>query len=206
MQKFIFKWLVQALFLILPASAWAQSIEFMPGTERIFADIQWLKPFDDAGKWSLFSRARATVDYENQTDLLTGAYVNYTTTSGLGATVVGRISSRGGGGEFGVHYFRAKGSFMVYALTSIEMADNPFFAWFSIMRYTPTITEKWGLYSSLELYSSFDREGHLGSVQRIRLGLSRIHWQFGAGINLAGYGRGYENQDRNPGFFIRRQF
>jgi len=186
--------------------AGAQSLEVMPGTERIFADIQWLKPFDVEKKWTLFSRARATVDYDNNTDLLTGAYINYTTKVGLGATLVGRISSRGGGGELGAHYFRATRTFMVYALTSIELAEDPFVAWFSIMRFTPALSEKWRMYSSLELYSNFDRDGHIASVQRIRLGLSRNQYQFGLALNLSGYGPSYDRTDSNPGIFLRREF
>ncbi len=184
----------------------AQSIELMPGKERIFIDAQWLKTFDDQRRWSLFSRSRATVDYEEQTNLFTGAYLNYTTSSGLGATLVGRIATAGAGADAGIHYFKASSSFLIYALASIELADELSYSWFSIMRFTPELNTNWRLYSSLELFSNFNKEGHRASVQRIRLGLDRKGYQFGLAINLAGLSKSYEIIDDNLGIFIRKQF
>ena len=86
--------------------SYAQSFELMPGTERVFMDAQYLKFFDSNTRVSLFSRARATAEYtEQQTDLFTGAYLNYTIKSGFGGTVLGRISSNNSGIDVGIHYF-----------------------------------------------------------------------------------------------------
>ena len=184
----------------------AQSLEMMPGTARIFVDAQWLKTFDTERKWSLFSRSRATVDYENHTDLFTGAYLNHTTKSGLGGTVVGRISTTGAGADAGFHYFKAGKSFMVYALASVGLQQDFSCSWFSILRYTPALNENWKLYSSLELFSSFSQIGHIASVQRIRAGLGRSGYQFGLAVNLLGLGKAYKVTDTNPGIFLRKQF
>jgi hypothetical protein len=184
----------------------AQSLEVMPGTERIFADAQWLKTFDAERKWSLFSRSRATVDYENNTDLFTGAYLNYTTSSGLGGTLVGRIATTGAGADAGIHYFKARRSFMVYALASVALQQDFSCSWFSILRYTPALNKNWRLYSSLELFSNFSRAGHVASVQRIRAGLDRSGYQFGLAVNLLGLGKTYRATDTNPGVFLRKQF
>lgn len=74
------------MMVLLPwgGNTLAQSLELMPGTENLFVDAQWLKSVDQSTRWSIFSRTRATVDYDNNTDLFTGAYLNYTTKSGLG--------------------------------------------------------------------------------------------------------------------------
>ena len=78
--------------------SYAQSFEVMPGIERLFIDAQYLKFFDDDNRLSLFSRARATAAYtEQNTNLFTGTYLNYTTKSGLGGTVNGRIASSSSG-------------------------------------------------------------------------------------------------------------
>ncbi|MCI4650905.1 hypothetical protein [Phaeodactylibacter sp.] len=183
-----------------------QSLELMPGTSRIFADAQWLKTFDAERKWSLFSRSRATVDYENHTDLFTGAYLNYTTPSGLGGTVVGRIATSGAGADAGIHYFKAGKSFMVYALASVGLQQDFSCSWFSILRYTPAFNDNWKLYSSLELFSNFSRAGHIASVQRIRAGLDQSGYQFGLAVNLLGLGKVYKTTDTNPGVFLRKQF
>ena len=178
----------------------------MPGTERIFLDVQWLKAFDQQYRWTLFSRSRATVDYEENTNLFTGAYVNYTSKIGVGGTVLGRISTLGSGADVGVHYFKATDKFMVYALASIELHKELGYSWFSIMRYTPPLGEKWKLYTSLELFSNFNAEGHAFSVQRMRAGVDRAGYQFGLALNLSGLGPQYDTRDTNPGIFLRKQF
>jgi hypothetical protein len=198
--------LLSLLALLMVSQMMAQSLEIMPGTERVFVDAQWLKFFDQDQHWSLFSRSRATADYDNQTDLFTGAYVNYTTSSGFGGTVVGRIGSRGAGSDLGVHFFKANSKFLIYALASVEMSEDPNYSWFSIMRYTPSLSTHWKAYSSLELFTSFNSLGHLASVQRIRLGADRSGYQFGLALNLSGLGEDYSITDSNPGIFFRKQF
>ena len=195
--------------LLILLSNWylnhAQSFEAMAGTKRIFVDVQYLKFFDSKYKTSLFSRARATAAYNNQkTDLFTGAYLNYTASSGFGGTLIGRIGSNGAGFDLGIHYFKAKKSFMIYALPSININDQLLYSWFSILRYTPDLNEKWKLYSSLELFSAFGQIGHLSSVQRMRLGIDRNGYQFGFAIN-ASESR-FTDVDVNTGLFLRKQF
>ena len=80
------------------------------------------------------------------------------------------------------------------------------YSWFSIARYTPDLSQTWGLYTSLELFSNFDKEGHVASVQRMRLGLQKQGYQFGLGLNLSGLGKTYAQTDANPGLFVRKQF
>ncbi len=182
-----------------------QSFEGMAGTERIFIDAQYLKFFDAESKVSLFSRARATAEYDEQkTDLFTGAYLNYTTRSGFGGTVLGRISSTNAGIDAGIHYFKASTSFVIYALPSININDELLYSWFSILRYTPQLKNGWKLYSSVELFSAFGEIGHLSSVQRIRLGVDRKGCQFGVALNLKE--SRFSDTDVNPGAFFRKQF
>ena len=183
-----------------------QSFELMPGTERIFVDAQWLKTFDQAKHISFFSRSRATVDYDQNTDLFTGGYLNYTSKVGLGGTILGRISSLSSGFDVGPHFFKRKSNWMLYALASIELSNELGYSWFSIFRFTPSFNDNWKLYSSLELFSNFNDAGHVASVQRIRLGLDYKSYQFGLAINLSGIGRNYQIKDENPGIFLRKVF
>lgn len=183
----------------------AQSFELMTGTERIFIDAQYLKFFDEQNRVSLFSRARATAQYDEQrTDLFTGAYLNYTTKSGFGGTILARISSTNSGVDAGIHYFKATKNFMIYALPSINLSDELLYSWFSILRFTPNLKNDWKLYSSLELFSALGQIGHLSSVQRVRLGLERSGYQFGLGVNLNE--SRFSDTDVNPGVFVRKQF
>ncbi len=198
--------LIALSLLVGLSKAYAQSFEFMPGTERIFIDAQWLKTFDEKAKWSLFSRSRATVDYDEKTNLFTGAYFNYTSRSGIGGTFLGRISSLNAGTDLGVHLFKYNPKFVLFALASVELDSELAYSWFSIFRYTASLNENWKVYTSLELFSNFDSKGHVASVQRIRAGLDRAGYQFGAALNLSGLGDDYSIRDTNPGIFLRKQF
>ena len=203
---------MKSLLLILTFSFFlisgmkGQSLELMSGTERIFADAQWLRTFDEDKKWSLFSRTRATVSYEENTNLFTGGYLNYTTPSGIGGTILGRISSQSAGADAGIHFFKANAKVMLFALASVELSKELSYSWFSILRFTPSLSNRWKLFTGLELFTNFGEEGHVASVQRLRLGLSREGYQFGFGLNLSGIGKNYEETDTNPGIFIRKQF
>jgi len=190
-----------SLLLLAVCNSHAQSFEVMPGTERMFIDAQYLKFFDVGNRVSLFSRARATTKYtEQNTDLFTGAYLNYTTKSGFGGTVLGRISSGGSGMDAGIHYFKATKTFIVYALPSININDELLYSWFSMLRYTPQLKADWKLYSSLELFSAFGQAGHLSSVQRLRLGVDKKGYQFGIAVNLNE--SRFSESDVNPGVFF----
>ena len=198
--------LILSVSLLFLGKGQAQSLEVMPGTERIFADVQWLKPLDDQYRWTIFSRSRATVDYDENSNLFTGAYLNYTTKAGLGATILGRISSGASGSDAGVHYFKKSEKIMFYGLLSVELDSRLAYSWFSIFHYTPELNDKWKLYSSLELFTNFRSGKHVASVQRMRVGLDRQGYQFGLALNLSGFGADYEFTDENPGVFLRKQF
>ena len=194
------------VFLLLsPFFAQAQSLELMAGHERIFADVQWLKPLDKDYRWTVFSRTRATVDYDNNTNLFSGAYLNYTRPSGLGISLVGKISNAGGGADAGLHIFKSKPKWMLFGLASVGLKSKLEYSWFSILRFTPDISEKWKLYSSLELFSLFNKAGHVLSVQRIRLGVNRNNYQFGLALNLSEIGTNFTSNS-NVGGFIRKSF
>lgn len=203
MNKILFLFLCS---YITTATVQSQSLELTAGNERIFVDVQWLEFFNGEMDWSLFSRTRSTVDYENDTNLFTGAYLNYTTVSGFGGTVVGRVASAGSGLDIGVHYFKTRKSFMTYALASLTLIQGSGINWFSITRFTPTIIEAWKLYTSIELFSSFDYEQHQFSTQRLRLGLDSQSLQFGIAVNISETGKDVVHSDTNPGIFIRKQF
>ncbi|MBO6515715.1 MAG: hypothetical protein JJ975_04110 [Bacteroidia bacterium] len=193
------------VLLVFAPLAKAQSVELMPGSERFFLDFQALSFFDEGRHVSVFTRARATAEYrETSTDLFSGAYLNYTTSTGIGGSVIGRIASNSSGVDAGIHFFKANGTIMIFALPSVNINKDLLYSWFSIFRYTPALKNDWKLYSSLELFSAFGENGHLSSVQRIRLGLDFKRSQFGAAINMRQ--SPFSETDINPGIFIRKQF
>ncbi|MEM6630321.1 MAG: hypothetical protein AAF694_11655 [Bacteroidota bacterium] len=196
---------VLAFFFLHTSYSLSQSLELMPGTERIFADVQWFKPLDEQYQWTVFSRTRLTVDYEENTDLFSGAYLNFTTKSGIGGTILGRISSFTAGADAGIHYYKGTSTLTLFALASINLSEELGYSWFSILRITPALSENWDFYGSLELFSSFNENGHSFSVQRIRGGLQRGQYQFGLAINVSEVGSDFFTE-ANPGVFVRREF
>ena len=195
------------MFLALLPGAFSQSIELMPGNQRLFADVQFLKPIHKEDfTWTVFSRTRGTLDYENNTDLFSAAYFNYTSKIGLGGSIVGSLATgRGGGVGIGVNFFKATEKFSVFVLVSVDLDKPPTYSWFSIAKYYPVLKNKWKLYSSLELFTQIGNDGHLFSVQRMRLGLSYQKLQFGFGANIWQAGEEYV-MDSNLGPFIRKEF
>ncbi|PHN02576.1 hypothetical protein [Flavilitoribacter nigricans] len=187
------------------STVFAQSLELMVGHEQIFADAQWLKFWDNKNHWSVFSRTRATVDYDNQTNLFTGAYLNYTFKNGLGSSLVGKIGNNSGGADIGIHIFKSKKNWMLFGLASIGLKNELEYSWFSIFRLTPRINGQWKFYSSLELFNLFGKENHLLSVQRIRLGLDYQQFQFGIAGNFTEIGEDWMGSS-NIGGFIRKSF
>lgn len=191
--------------LLSSLSLKAQSFELMTGHEAVFVDVQWLQFFDDDKQFSLFSRTRATSDYNSSGDVFTGAYFNYTTRTGIGPSLVGKINRSGVHADAGVHLFKSRPDYMLFALVSMGIKTEPEYSWFSIFRYTPSINENMKLYTSLELYTLFVEGRHQFSVQRIRLGISRDKLQFGLAANLNYYSEQWILDD-NLGVFIRKVF
>lgn len=198
--------LLPVLFFLV-GKAPAQSIEVMPGTAHLFADIQFFKPlFEGSKHWSVFSRTRGTLDYHHNADILSAGYFNYTTKPGVGMSIVTSLSSAQGGiVGTGVHYFKAQESWSVFALLSTEFRDPQGYVWFSIAKYRPVINESLRLYSSLELYHLFNRSGHVYSTQRVRIGVEKWSLQFGLATNLWQAGEEWDF-DESLGVFIRKEF
>ena len=153
----------------------------------------------------MFSRTTATIDYNNNTSLFSGAYLNYTSKSGFGGSLVGRVTGNGASTDIGVHFSKLKSDWMLFALSSISIKSELEYSWFSIFRYTPTLKNDWKLYSGLELFTLFNQNNHVISVQRIRLGLDYHGFQFGVGGNIAHLGTDWES-GTNIGGFIRKTF
>ena len=184
----------------------AQSLEIAPGNKNVFADLQWLKPFDQRYRWSLFSRTRMTVDYDNRANLFSGAYLNLTSKMGFGGSLVGKISqTAGAGADAGVHFFKSKPISMLFALATVGLRQHLEYSWFSILRFTPKINERWKWYTSLELFHLFNKNGHAFSVERVRVGLDFRGYQFGVAANFQQTGMDFKTND-NLGGFIRKSF
>lgn len=179
----------------------------MSGNKGVFADIQFLKPWKENNyKFTVFSRTRSTLDYDNNSNILSMAYINYTSKIGFGGSIIGSISSVSGfGPAAGINYFKTHKDFSIFALIAVEIDKVPGYSFFTLMKYRPDLSEKLKLYTSVELFSLVNETGHLVSVERLRLGLDIKNIQFGAASNLGQYGSSF-NYTGNYGVFIRKEF
>lgn len=184
----------------------AQSLELLPSTEYVFADIQWLKPFDRAYRFTLFSRTRMQVDYQEQVNFFSGAYFSYTQKNGWGTTFLGRANNTGVGADGGIHYNRNSANWSFFGLLAKDLTETGGYSWFSILRYRLRLNETWKAYSSLELFTAMDGGNHIASLQRIRFGLDRAGYQFGLGFNWLELGNGFLFINDTYGIFIRKEF
>lgn len=178
----------------------------MGGNSRVFADIQWLKPLTSDYEFSLFSRTRATVTYEQQTDLFTGAYLNYTRSKGFGLSLVGRIDQRVGGGDCGVHFFKNQKDITAFVLLSAALDQADHYSLFSIVRYRPPIDTQWKWFSGIELYIAWLRGAHRVSVIRLRFGAEWKDLAFGLGADGVYADHNVQLMNSNFGVFLRQQF
>ncbi len=179
----------------------------MPGTDHLFFDIQFLKPLHNTDyRFTVFSRTRGIVNYESNANILSAAYISYTSKIGLGTSIIGAInSSNGPSTAVGLNFLKAKKAFTIFALSALEIGNPVGYSLFTIMRYTPDLKTDWKLYSSLELFTLFRNEGHQISSERIRIGLDHKGFQFGIGGNFTQFGNGFVLLD-NYGLFIRKTF
>lgn len=195
-----------ALLCLFFQTAQTQSLEIMAGGEGAFFDLQWLKPFDQKYRQSLFSRTRMTVDYDNQANIFSGAYLNFTSKPGIGGSLVGKVSqATGAGADAGIHFFKAKPAWTLFALASLGLKKELEYSWFSILRFTPKIKRGWKGYTSLELFHLFNKNGHSFSVERLRLGVDWRGYQFGLAGNFQQIGTDFTAAD-NLGGFLRKSF
>lgn len=184
----------------------SQSYELMPSSEYVFADIQFLKPFDKQYRFTLFSRTRIEVDYEEQVSFFSGAYFSYTDKSGFGTTVLGRVNNAGAGADFGIHFNHTKDTWSFFGLLAKDLGESKDYSWFSIFRYRPKINDQWRVYNSIELFTAMSGGDHGASLQRVRIGVEKGGYQFGFGFNWLELGNSFLFINDSYGLFIRKEF
>ena len=199
------KKIVFLLLLFNSYHASSQSFEMIIGNKRVFTDLQWSKNFDESARFSLFSRARASVDYDNNTNLFLGEYISYTLKNGFGFTVVGKIKTTGGEVDTGIHFKKKGKNCFFLGLASIGIRKGLDYSWFSIFRYNPKLTNQLKLATSIELFTLFREHTHLGSVQRIRLGILIKDYQIGVASNISEIGSSLK-VTTNLGVYLKKNF
>jgi hypothetical protein len=194
-------------------------VEVMAGHQKASIDLmffKYVKQQDNTNsRWLFFSRARATVDYKmtSTTNLpsfgLTEAIsYNPKNWKGFAPVAVVQVFNRGVFPKAGFQYAHTTERFTFFSWLVTETMNEPDIDNFLLCRARPRLTPKLDLFSQVELVNSFPTEGSssFSFIQRIRLGLSRGHTQYGLALDLTQAGRNSWITTSNFGGFLRYVF
>lgn len=217
MNRFLF---CLIFFVCVHRDASAQiPVEILAGNEKASFDLMFFKFFKNKekqnSKFLFFSRERAVVDYQQTTSanlpqfgFTEAVSYNHPALKGFAPVVVGQILNRGTFAKTGVQYAYISKTWTIFGWSVLEIDEKPDVDVFLMLRFTPKLTNKWHLYSQIELINALptDPDGYYNFVQRLRLGLKRAEWQFGLGSDLTTSGTNTFTSNANTGAFIRYEF
>ena len=133
---------------------------------------------------------------------------NHPALKGLAPVLVGQVLNRGTYAKTGVQYARISGQITVFSWTVVGLSRQPDIDLFLLLRYTPKLSEKWRLFTQIELINTFPTRENAAYTftQRLRLGVKKQDWQFGVGCDLSTFGRNNFSGTQNTGLFLRHEF
>lgn len=208
------------LALGLPLQGFSQiPVEIVAGHERATLDFLFFSYFkkkeDQNSRFLFFSRNRASIDYEmtESEALPTFAFTeaisyNHKKLKGLAPVVVGQVFNRGVFSKAGIQYVHNSHHLTFFTWSVVEIAKDPEVDYYFLLRYTPEISSKWGIYSQIESLNAFPTlaEDELRFFQSLRIGLDRHDWQIGPAADLSQRGRNSFSSTANVGLFLRHEF
>ena len=184
-------------------------VQLFGGHRAIEFDFMWQKDMDKNGKFNLFNFSYFSLDYQNSSD---NAYEIYL----AGTYNLNRTWGIAGGGRFlngelwpqiAISYQLETSNLYFNILPAVQYIPSlrtTGYGLFGLFSYTPGINEVWGLFTQIVFEPFFGNEGHIYSVQMMRLGLDyKSLFQFGFGANLEQIGKEFQ-LTHNYGLFIRR--
>lgn len=206
--------------LLCGSGAFAQiPVELMVGHQKASIDLmffKYLKQKDNTNsRWLFFSRARATMDYKMTSSTylpsfgLTEAFsYNPRNWKGFAPVAVVQVFNRGVFPKAGIQYAHVTQRFTVFSWVVTETMKEPDIDYFLLCRATPRLSSRLDLFSQVELVNSFPtvQTSSFSFIQRIRLGLSGGHTQYGLALDLTQAGRNSWVTTSNFGGFLRYVF
>ncbi len=210
------------LLFLLGISGWSRGqipVEFFGGNERATVDIMFFRNLYDRQnvktRWLFFNRNRASVDYRmTRTTYLpqfgfTEAFsYNHERLRGFAPVWVGQILSAAVMSKAGVQFAHLRKDVTIFSWLVTETGSVPDIDFFFLFRYTPKLTERIALFTQAESVNVFPTSGrgYFSFTQRIRLGVRRGSFQFGAAGDFNQSGHHAFAHFRNLGIFIRNEF
>lgn len=220
LRLFFQRWMVVALLFLWKSGATAQiPVEIFAGDKKTSFDLMFFKFFKNKtgqnSRFLFFSRERAVVDYQQtsasklpQFGFTEAISYNHPALKGIAPVVVGQVLNSGAFAKIGVQYAHISKMLTVFGWSVVEVDEKPGIDVFLMLRYTPKLSEKWQLFSQIELINAFptNSTANYNFTQRLRLGLKKVDWQFGLGGDFSAVGRDKFINTQNTGAFIRHEF
>jgi hypothetical protein len=194
-------------------------VELFSGHERTTVDIMFFKFFKNREqqntRWLFFNRNRAGVDYRMtgntylpQFGFTEAVSYNHPRLKGFAPVAVTQIFNAGVYPKAGVQYALQQTHLTLFTWLVSETIRDTDIDWFVLFRYTPKISDRWNLFTQVELLNTLPvyENGAYSFTQRARLGLKHGAWQFGGGLDAVHTGKDVYTHTYNAGAFLRYEF
>ena len=188
-------------------------IEFMVGHERLDFQLVFKRNFTPQSKFSVLAIAVFSENYGTKKKLGDSIVIPFQVNYALGnsglslAAGAEANSSAGFGTTLGLTHSKATKEILAISVLSYQLSNDQNLKFFGLYEYKPVLTEKWSLYSRLQLtYKQGMAQGfHNRSFLYLRAGLKKGPLGFGLGANFDAYGPNKTARD-NYGLFTRWEF
>ena len=207
------------LFLFSITTTWAQApnpptpIEFMFGHERMDFQLVFKRNFTPQSKFSVLAIAVFSENYAKGKRLGDSVVIPFQVNYALGKSGLSLVagaeanSVTGLGTTLGLSHNKASKEILAISVLSYQLSSAQNLKFFGLYEYKPALTEKWSLYSRLQItYNQGMAEGfHNRSFLYLRAGLKKGPLGFGLGANFDAYGPSKVARE-NYGVFTRWEF
>mgnify|MGYP000223716161 FL=1 len=188
-------------------------MELMFGQDRMDYQLVMKRNFTPQSKFSVLAIAVFSENYAKGKKLgdsvVIPFQVNYALgKSGFSLAAGGEANSSAGfGTTLGLTHSKATKEILAISVLSYQLSSAQNVKFFGLYEYKPALTEKWSVYSRLQLtYNQGMAEGfHNRSFLYLRAGLKKGPLGFGLGANFDAYGPSKVARE-NYGVFTRWEF
>jgi len=187
-----------------PASFGFSSVEVRPGLDFAAIELRILGELFPRAYFYSWTRSRAYYDGTSDNFNIVDLYYNFA--GGFFFVQETQIQENLGIDlRYGAQWFKRWGNFSLILLTTASFKDYRSVEVLSQWRYFPQITPKLSGVLYFETLSIFDKQGHLGSGERIRLGLLKNGYQVGLANDFIELGSELEFSTI-PSLFVVKRF
>jgi len=196
------------IFTLIPASVFSQPIpaEFIAGNNYSTIGLIVNKKFSETSKFGIFHLNKLDIYYNDKekNDLILQDLLFYEPIKSFRITGGAFYGGHGFSPTAGFQYVKKYKSLFILIAPRINIEHDPAYDMMSIIQYTPKLSEKMNLYTSLKYLKVFDSGGNIKSNPEFKLGLEKGNYQFGFSVALNRQCP-YPENEYNFGVFVVRE-